>query len=109
MQRARFDDPEADFGARDFFRTPNNTGVLNVTFRNARLGQAFIGLRYTGQMDVPRFFFDESGEEIGQALIESEDFLTVGRQSVAQFQRRERRLQAARSAWRAQPDGRVSE
>ena len=76
-QRARFDDPEADFGARDFLRTPKNTGVLNLTLRDERWGQAFVGLRYTGPMDVPRFFFDATGEQTAQALTRSDAFLSV--------------------------------
>ena len=76
-QRARFGEPEADFGSRDFFRTPEESGVLNVTLRSLRFGQAFIGLRYTGSMKVPRYYFDDAGEPAGQELIDSEEFLTV--------------------------------
>jgi outer membrane receptor for ferrienterochelin and colicins len=76
-QRARFEDPEADFGSRDFFRTPNDHGVLNVSFRSALLGQAFLGLRYTGTMKVPRFYFDAAGDPTGQELVDTPDFLTL--------------------------------
>jgi outer membrane receptor for ferrienterochelin and colicins len=54
-QRARFDDPEPDFGSRSFFRAPNRYGNLTVTWKPHHIADFFIGLRYTGPMDVPHY------------------------------------------------------
>ncbi len=48
-----------------------------MTFRDVRLGQAFVGVRYTGTMKVPRYHFDDTGQQVGQELVDSEEFLTV--------------------------------
>jgi outer membrane receptor for ferrienterochelin and colicins len=55
FQRARFGDAEPDFGSRDFFRTPTRYGNLTVTWRTARWGEWFAGLRYTGPMKAPHY------------------------------------------------------
>jgi outer membrane receptor for ferrienterochelin and colicins len=76
-QRSRFAEPERDFGSRDFLRTPRDSGVLNLSFRSVRLGEAFIGVRYTGPMKVPRWLFDDAGNPTGRQLVESDEFLTI--------------------------------
>jgi outer membrane receptor for ferrienterochelin and colicins len=53
FQRARHDEPEPDFGSRDFFRTPNRYGNLTVTWTTARIGTLFAGVRYSGPMKAP--------------------------------------------------------
>ena len=53
FQRARHDEPEPDFGSRDFFRTPNRYGNLTVTWTTTRVGTLFAGLRYSGPMKAP--------------------------------------------------------
>jgi len=55
VQRARFAEPEPEFGSRDFFRTPDVYGNLMVTWRHARYGEWFAGLRYTGPMKAPHY------------------------------------------------------
>jgi outer membrane receptor for ferrienterochelin and colicins len=55
FQRARFAEAEPDFGSRDFFRTPNRYGNLTLTWRTARWGEWFAGLRYTGRMLAPHY------------------------------------------------------
>jgi outer membrane receptor for ferrienterochelin and colicins len=55
MQRARFGEPEPDFGSRDFFRTPARYGNVSVTWRTPRVGTLFAGLRYTGSMQAPHY------------------------------------------------------
>jgi outer membrane receptor for ferrienterochelin and colicins len=54
-QRSRFDVPEPDFGSRDFLRTPHCYGTLVVTSRTAKVGDCFLGLRYTGSMKAPHY------------------------------------------------------
>ena len=70
VQRARFDEPEPDFGSREFLRTPNWYGTLVVTFRTAVLGEGFLGLRYTGSMKAPHYagFIDEDRLEITRSF-----------------------------------------
>lgn len=55
FQRTRFDTPEPDFGSERFLRTPQATGVLSFTWRAWRPWEAFVGLKYTGQMKVPHY------------------------------------------------------
>jgi len=55
LQNARFDDPEPDFGSRDFFRTPNRYGNLSISVNNARWANVFVGMRYTGRMVAPHY------------------------------------------------------
>ncbi len=55
FQRARFSEPEPDFGSRDFFRTPNRYGNLTLTWTSRHLGTMFTGLRYTGPMRAPHY------------------------------------------------------
>jgi outer membrane receptor for ferrienterochelin and colicins len=54
-QRSRFDVPEPDFGSCDFLRTPRWYGTLVVTSRTAKVGDCFLGLRYTGSMKAPHY------------------------------------------------------
>jgi outer membrane receptor for ferrienterochelin and colicins len=54
-QRARFDRPEPDFSSRDFFRTPTRYGNVTATWKSGLLGEAFLGLRYTGAMKAPHY------------------------------------------------------
>ncbi|MBN2369565.1 MAG: TonB-dependent receptor [Vicinamibacteria bacterium] len=54
-QRSRFDDPEPDFGSRDFFRTPDRYGVASLVLKQPRLAELFIGARYTGAMRIPHY------------------------------------------------------
>jgi outer membrane receptor for ferrienterochelin and colicins len=54
-QRATFDQPEPDFGSRDFFRSPRRYGNLTVTWNPHGLANFFVGARYTGPMSVPHY------------------------------------------------------
>ena len=54
VQRARFDDPEPDFGSSDFFRTPAVYGSFSATWNNGVV-DLFAGVRYTGPMKAPHF------------------------------------------------------
>lgn len=54
-QRARFAEPEVDFGSRDFFRTPRRYGNFTVTWKPRAIGDLFVGLRYTGPMKAPHY------------------------------------------------------
>jgi outer membrane receptor for ferrienterochelin and colicins len=54
-QRARFDQPEPDFGSRNFFRTPGRYGNVTVTWKPHHVADLFAGARYTGPMPVPHY------------------------------------------------------
>jgi outer membrane receptor for ferrienterochelin and colicins len=54
-QRSRFENPEPDFGSRDFFRTPNRYGLTTLVCRNPRLVDVFLGMRYNGEMSLPHY------------------------------------------------------
>jgi outer membrane receptor for ferrienterochelin and colicins len=60
-QRARFDEPEPDFGSLDLFRTPRRYGSATLTWVEPRVGELFVGLRVTGSMRAPHYagFIDE--------------------------------------------------
>lgn len=55
LQRARYDEPEPEFGSRDFFRTPERYGTLVATWRTPSVADLFVGLRYDGPMKVPHY------------------------------------------------------
>jgi outer membrane receptor for ferrienterochelin and colicins len=73
LQEARYDDPEPEFGSRDFFRTPNRYGNLTVAWKAPVVGDLFAGLRYTGPMVVPHYF---TADEPGR-LERSPSFVTL--------------------------------
>ena len=54
-QRARFADPEPDFGSREFFRTPHRYANATVTWRTPKQFDVFAGARYTGSMKAPHY------------------------------------------------------
>jgi outer membrane receptor for ferrienterochelin and colicins len=70
-QRARFDDPDEDFGSRDYFRTPDDYAVLKLTWNNPDLVDLFIGAKYTGPMKVPHYagFIDEDRLETTESFL----------------------------------------
>ena len=72
-QTARFDEAEPDFGSRDFYRTPERYGSLNLQVALPGDLDLFGGLLYTGSMVVPHYagFIDEDRLET------TGDFLTV--------------------------------
>jgi outer membrane receptor for ferrienterochelin and colicins len=55
VQTARFDEPEPDFGSRNFFRTPEQYGNLGLRIELPQESTLFIGGIYTGRMDAPHF------------------------------------------------------
>lgn len=55
VQSARSDEPDPDFGERDFFRTPERYGVLSLNWKNPRFVNLFFGAKYTGPMKVPHY------------------------------------------------------
>jgi outer membrane receptor for ferrienterochelin and colicins len=54
-QRARFGQPEPDFGSRDFFRTPRRYANFTATWRAPRVADIFAAARYTGPMTAPHY------------------------------------------------------
>jgi outer membrane receptor for ferrienterochelin and colicins len=60
-QRARFAEPEPDFGSRDFFRTPRRYSNATLTWRMPRTADLFAAVRHTGPMLAPHYagFIDE--------------------------------------------------
>jgi outer membrane receptor for ferrienterochelin and colicins len=71
FQRARYAEPEPNFGSLDFFRTPNHYANLTVTWTTARLGTVFAGLRYTGSMQAPHYagYIDEDSLETTPSFV----------------------------------------
>lgn len=71
FQRARYAEPEPDFGSRDFFRSPQRYGNLTITWTTARLGTVFAGVRYTGAMKAPHFagFIEEDRLETTPSFV----------------------------------------
>jgi len=54
-QRARFAEPEPDFGSREFFRTPHRYSNASVTWQAPRAVSVFAAARYTGSMLAPHY------------------------------------------------------
>ena len=55
LQSARFDDPEPDFGSRDFYRTPELYGTLSLRWQPAPRWSLFVGAIHTGEMLAPHY------------------------------------------------------
>lgn len=55
VQRARFAEPEPDFGSRDFFRTPRRYSNLTLTWQAPRAAELFLAVRHTGSMLAPHY------------------------------------------------------
>ena len=55
VQTARFDDPEPDFGSRDFWRTPERYGTFGVRWTVTERLDVFGGALYTGEMLAPHY------------------------------------------------------
>ncbi|MEM6794933.1 MAG: TonB-dependent receptor [Acidobacteriota bacterium] len=86
FQSSRFDEPEPDFGSRDFFRSPDQHGTLALTWRLPQGFQVFVGARYTGPMVAAHFagFIPEDRLETTPSFLEvdlnvSRDFQIGGR------------------------------
>lgn len=54
VQKGEYDDPQ-DFGETDFFRLPNNYGVLQARYINPDLVDVFLGVRFLGEEKVPHY------------------------------------------------------
>lgn len=54
-QDSQYDEADDDFGSRDFFRTPDDYGVLKITWKDPKLVDVFVGAKYTGDMLVPHY------------------------------------------------------
>jgi outer membrane receptor for ferrienterochelin and colicins len=54
-QRARFGQPEPDFGSLEFFRTPRRYANFTSTWRVPRVADLFAAARYTGPMTAPHY------------------------------------------------------
>jgi outer membrane receptor for ferrienterochelin and colicins len=61
FQRSRLDEPEPDFGSREFFRTPDTYGFVNLSLKNKKLANLILSAEYTGSMRVPHYagYIDE--------------------------------------------------
>jgi outer membrane receptor for ferrienterochelin and colicins len=55
IQRSALDEPEPDFNAREFFRTPHLYGFSRLSYKNDKLATADIVLEYTGSMKAPHY------------------------------------------------------
>ncbi len=54
LQRGRYDEPQ-DFDERAFFRLPSSYGVARAYWRDPRLVDLFVGLRYLGSEKLPHY------------------------------------------------------
>lgn len=72
-QRARFGQPEPDFGNRDFHRTPERYGMATLQWSEPGWADFFLGLQYTGPMWVPHY----AGFIVRDRLERTPSFLTV--------------------------------
>ena len=70
IQRSRLDDPEPDFGSKNFFRTPNAYGYMRMSYENDKIVDIDVSLNYTGSMKVPHFsgYIDEDRLETTEAF-----------------------------------------
>ena len=70
IQRSRLDEPEPDFGSRNFFRTPNAYGYAQFNYMDPKLVDVNLSLEYTGKMKVPHFagYIDEDRLETGKTF-----------------------------------------
>lgn len=73
LQRARYGEPEPDFGSRDFFRTPEIYGNLTLTVKAFEPVTLFAGLRYTGPVKAPHY----AGYIAADRLETTPSFLTL--------------------------------
>jgi len=55
LQRSRLDDPEPDFGARKFFRTPDFYGFVRLGRPVPGIADFEVSADYTGPMSVPHY------------------------------------------------------
>lgn len=73
LESAKLDEPEGDFGVRDFFRTPDQYGVFSAkTTLGAGVDVAVLG-KYTGKMWVPHY---EGPTIEAPELVRSPEFFT---------------------------------
>jgi outer membrane receptor for ferrienterochelin and colicins len=54
LQRARYGEPEPEFGRRDFLRTPRRLGNARLSW-SLPYGDLVVGARYVGAMRVPHY------------------------------------------------------
>lgn len=78
LQRSRFDEPEPDFGSVDFFRSPNRYGNLSATWDVHDVATFFLGMIYTGPMQVPHYagYIDENRLEVSESFYVFDAFVT---------------------------------
>ena len=55
FQRSELEEPEPDFGSKEFFRTPDFYGFTSMSYTNDRLINAELSLEYTGRMKIPHY------------------------------------------------------
>ncbi len=55
IQESRLDEPEPNFGSREFFRVPNVYGYMNMSYKNKKLVNVDFSAEYTGSMKAPHF------------------------------------------------------
>jgi outer membrane receptor for ferrienterochelin and colicins len=61
FQRSQRDEPEPDFNSKEFFRTPDVYGYINMSLKSKKLANLDISGEYTGSMMVPHYagYIDE--------------------------------------------------
>lgn len=72
IQESERDQADPDFGSKRFFRTPEKYGVASVMWKGPMDIESWIGVKYTGSMEVPHY----AGYIEEDRLENSESFLT---------------------------------
>ena len=65
LQKNRLDEPEPDFGCREFFKTPKSYSYASLGYQHGRIINVDLTLDYTGRMQLPHYrgYISEDGLE----------------------------------------------
>lgn len=73
FQNSEFDEPEEDFGTKNFFRTPDEYGVFSLFWKTPIDVDFSLGAIFTGEMDVPQY----EGPGIDEPVLEKSPTFTT--------------------------------
>lgn len=55
IQTSQLDQPEPEFGCREFFKTPKSYGYAALNYQHDRIIDVYLTLDYTGKMKLPHY------------------------------------------------------
>ncbi|MBN2199126.1 MAG: TonB-dependent receptor [Candidatus Aminicenantes bacterium] len=64
VQRSRLDEPEPDFGSREFFRVPDVYGHVVASYKSAKIATIDLSAEYTGSMKAPHYAGDIEADRL---------------------------------------------